>query len=127
MTPIELRDEEPPDDTIVVVRGGEMKSAAVVRSATDNHDEFGIYAISVFLTLDLPVERLCQVEDGLARYGKVRLSTAGRLRSLGFALLPTLARPHFDVVLPDVEEPTLDRLELAFDQPIPNPGRARQC
>jgi hypothetical protein len=34
------------------------------------------------------------------------------LRSLGFALIPTLDRPHFDVVLPDLDDTTLDRLEL---------------
>jgi hypothetical protein len=44
-------------------------------------------------------------------------------RSLGFALIPTLDRPHFDVVLPDLDDATLDRLELGFDVPIPNPAR----
>lgn len=71
MTSIELRDEEPPDDAVVVVRGGEMNSAFVRRLAQD----------------------------------------------------PTLARPHFDVLLPDLADGTLDRLELAFDQPIRNPAR----
>ena len=123
MTSIELRDEEPPDDVVVVVRGGEMNSAFVRRSAQDTHDEVGLYAISVFLAVDESYEDLCRAEGGLARYGKVRLSTAGRLRALGFALLPTLARPHFDVLLPDLADATLDRLELAFDQPIPNPAR----
>jgi hypothetical protein len=59
----------------------------------------------------------------LLRYGKVRLSTVGRLRAAGFALLPTLRRPHYDVVLPDITDLTLDRLDGAFDAPIPNPGR----
>ncbi|MGI9053902.1 MAG: hypothetical protein ACR2HQ_14880 [Ilumatobacteraceae bacterium] len=60
MRPIRLRDEDPPDDTIVVVRGGEMNGATVRRTATDAFDEFGIYAVSVFLTLDTPFDELCR-------------------------------------------------------------------
>lgn len=57
------------------------------------------------------------------RYGKVRLSTVGALRAAGFAVIPTLARPHYDVVLPDVTAPTLSRLEGCFEPPVPNPAR----
>lgn len=58
------------------------------------------------------------------RYGQVRLSTAGRVRSAGLALLATFNRPHFDIVLPDLSAPTLERLAACFDAPINNPGRA---
>ncbi len=122
MRPLLLRDELPPDDTVVVVRGGEMKSEYVRSSAQDAFFAVGVFAVSVALTLDFPVEKLCASDRRIARYGKVRLSTVGRLRELGFALLPTLDRPHYDVVLPDLEDATLDRLELAFDQAIPRPG-----
>ena len=100
-----------------------MHSAYVIRTASDVHDEYGMFSISVFLTLDMTVEELCVQEPYLARYGQVRLSTVGRLRESGFALLPTLARPHYDVVLPDIEDPTLHRLDGCFAAPIPNPGR----
>ena len=125
MTPIVVRDEEPPEDVVVVVRGGEMNGDHVRRTATDAHDEYGIYAVSVFLAVDVSVDRLCRERPELQRYGKVRLSTVGRLRSLGFALIPTLDRPHFDIVLPDLDGATLDRLEVGFDLPIPNPGRSQ--
>lgn len=127
MEPLLLRDEEPPDDVVVVVRGGEMNSAYVRKAAISSHDEFGIYGISVFAALEVDAMTLCRSEPGLAGYGKVRLSTAGRLRALGFVLLPTLDRPHFDVVLPDLDDDTLDRLELGFDNPIPNPAREGQA
>ncbi len=80
--------------------------------------------MSVFLTLDAGVDELCAAEPFLVRYGKVRLSTAGRLRAGGFPLIPTLQRPHYDVVLPDLEPPTLLRLDDCFDAPLTNPGRA---
>ena len=124
MRPIVVRDEEAPDDTVVVVRGGEMNGDTVRRTATDAFDEFGIYTVSVFLALDATVDELCRDRPELQRYGKVRLTTAGRCDALGFALVPTLDRPHYDVVLPDLADATLDRLELGFDRPIPNPARS---
>lgn len=123
MKEVMLRDEEPPDDTVVVVRGGEMNSAFVRRTAQSSADESGYYAVSVFLALDEPVELLCASEPYVARYGQVRLTTVGRIRHAGFPLLPTLDRPHYDVVLPDLEKPTLERLEATFDGPVPNPAR----
>lgn len=101
-----------------------MRSEFVVRTASDAHDEYGIFSISVFLALDESVEQLCAREPYLARYGQIRLSSVGRLRSGGFALLPTLGRPHYDVVLPDIADRTLQRLDACFDAPIPNPGRS---
>jgi hypothetical protein len=91
---LSLRSEEPPDDTVVIVRGGEMKSDYVRRSAAQSFDEFGFYGVSVFAALDLDVSELCAAEPMLARYGRVRTSTVGRLRALGFALVATLQRPH---------------------------------
>lgn len=121
MRPLLLRDELPPDDAVVVVRGGEMNSRSVRASAQDAFDSFGVFAVSVSLALDVSVEQLCSGDGRISRYGKVRLSTVGRLRALGFALLPTLTRPHYDIVLPDLGDETLDRLELGFDSPIPRP------
>ena len=54
----------------------------------------------------------------------VRLSTVARVRGEGFALLATFEHPHFTLVLPDVSELTLVRLDRCFDEPIPNPGRS---
>jgi hypothetical protein len=121
MRPLILRDELPPEDAIVVVRGGTMNSEFVRSSAADSFADFGFFGVSVSLALDVDVDVLCSVDPRISRYGKVRLSTVGRLRALGFALLPTLARPHYDVVLPDLVDETLGRLELAFDVPILRP------
>ena len=124
MTPLVLRYELPQDDTVVVVRGGEMNSDAVRKSAALTFEEFGVWTMSVFVAED-SVVLVCQTVGDLERYGKIRLSTVGRLRAFGFPLIPTLEYPHFDVVLPDIETSTLQRLELAFDQAIPNPAKGR--
>lgn len=122
MSPILLRDEDPPQDVVIVVRGGEMASEYVRHTLRNSFTENRVYALSVFLALDLPVERLC-AEAPIVRYAKVRFSTVARVRSAGFALLPTLERPHYDILLPDPTEATLVKLEAAFDPPVPNPGR----
>ena len=123
MRPVVLRADDPPDDTVVVVRGGEMLSESVRRSAERNNREFGFYGVSVYLAIDVPLAELCATVDQIARYGQVRLSTAGRLRSEGFPLIPTIDHPHFDIVLPDVAHRTLGRLQECFGPPVLNPGR----
>lgn len=60
---------------MVVVRGGQMASECVRRTARDAFEGTGVCSLSVYLTLDDPVEQLCRGEPFLARYSKVRLST----------------------------------------------------
>lgn len=117
-----LRSEEPPDGDILVVRGGEMAIEDVRRTATRSQEDVGAYLVSCYATLDQELMDLCRHRN-LFRYSKVRTSTFARLRAAGFALLPSHARPHFDILLPDVVVITLQRLEDCFDPPIPNPAR----
>jgi len=63
------------------------------------------------------------VED-LRRYGAIRESTVGALRRAGFALVATGASPH-DIVLPDLADSTLSRLEQGFGRARENPGRRK--
>lgn len=125
MRPIVLRDEDPPDDDVVVVRAGEMKRDVVLRSALRSLREAGYLGVSVFAALDQTVPELCAQDPDLVRYGQIRTSTFRRLRQAGFAVLPTMDRPHFDILLPDVEVPTFERLEGCFDEAVQNPGRPR--
>lgn len=122
MRPFALRTEEPPPDETVVVRAGQMSTDNVRRSASRFFDEHGVYALSVFAALDHPIDELCR-DRVLVRYGVIRTSAFGVLRAAGFALLPSLRRPHFSIVLPDLEPATVDRLSACFGGPAPNPGR----
>jgi hypothetical protein len=69
------------------------------------------------------VQEACRGER-VVGYRQVRLSTFGRVRAAGFALLAIFDRPHFTLVLADLSELTLTRLDRCFDDPIPNPGKA---
>lgn len=117
-----LRSELPPDDTTIVLRAGVMDAANVVRAAERTFALYALYGISVEGVLDTTVQEACRGER-LVAYRRVRLSTFGRVREAGFALLATFDRPHFTLVLADLSELTLARLQRCFDDPIPNPGR----
>ena len=49
-----LRGEEPPDDAVVVIRGGEhgLAPETVIRTARRNFQAFGFLGVSVYLAVD---------------------------------------------------------------------------
>lgn len=119
-----IRGEDPPEDAVMIVRAGVMAPDALRRTATDSFEDFGVYLVSVEAVLETTVEETCRKSPRIGdRYGKVRLSTAGRLRAAGFVLLATFDRPHYDIALPDLSDAILMRLDGCFDAPIPNPGK----
>lgn len=125
MKPLVLRSEDPPPAGSALVRAGErgLDHDLLRRTATRTHAEFGYYGVSVYIALDGSVDELCGSVPALGRYGQIRLSVVRRLREASFALLPTGPRPHFSIVLPDLEDPTLERLGACFDEPLPNPAK----
>ena len=82
-----------------------------------------MYGISVEGVIGRTVLDACRASERMASYRHIRLSTFGRLRSAGFALLATFDHPHFTLVLADLSDVTIARLSRCFDDPIPNPGR----
>lgn len=124
MRPVLLRSEEPPGDAVAMVRAGTngVTSEVLRRTATDNYDDHGYYGVSLFAALDLDVDALCRSIPPIANYSVIRTSTVGALRDAGFALLPTGRRPHFDGVLPDLSDSTLERFASCFGPAHPNPA-----
>lgn len=120
-----LRQDLPPDDGCVVVRAGVMGAANVARAAQRTFAVYGLLGLSVEGVIGATVREACR-SDRVAAYRRVRLSTFGRVRGAGFALLATFDAPHFTLVLPDLSELSLERLDRCFDPPIPNPGRSPQ-
>ena len=117
-----LRAEQPPDDAVVVIRGGVLSRASIEQAATRSLDLHGLLGISVEGALGVSVLEACRASERLAPYRRIRLSTFGRLRAAGFALLATFDHPHFTLVLSDLSELTIVRLGRCFDDPIPNPA-----
>ena len=112
----ELRDEDPPDDVVVVVRGGlhSLDPDKVVEVCEDSFADFGFYGVSVFAALDGDVEALCKRLERLRSPGTIWTAVCGDLRTAGFTLAATDAPPHFDVVLPDLDPGTVDALRACF-------------
>ncbi len=106
LLPIEavLRAEGPPDDTLLIVRGGPMSAEKILEHAQREQAvySFGrtpLASISADATVgDWTVERVLR-ERPWSR-NSYATATAGQLRSAGFELLPTFQAPHYDVVLP---------------------------
>lgn len=123
--PLPLRPDRPLDDATLVLRAGVMSGDNVRRAAERTFAVHSVYGISVEGVIDTTVLDACR-GGRVANYRRVRLSTFGRVRSAGFALLATFDHPHFTLVLADLSEMTIARLDRCFDAAIPNPGRPSQ-
>jgi len=105
--PLPIRRDEPPDDAVVVIRAGVMdrlgleESAIPVLRRIRRPRHLGGSAIHT------PVATACRTSRHLLRYRHVRLSTFGRLRASGFAVVATSAHPHVTLTLPDLSELTI--------------------
>lgn len=122
----ELRNDEPPDDAVVVIRGGlhSLDIEKVIEVCEDSFADFGFYGLSVFAALDGDVEALCLSLERLRSPGTIWVATCGRLRAAGFSLAATDTSPHFDVVLPSVDRSTVEHLRACFES-RGNPARQR--
>jgi hypothetical protein len=119
-----VRDEEPPDETVVVVRGGLAAADSIRRTAEVSQAMHGFYGVSVFLAIELTVEELVRRTPELSpdRYKQLRTTTVGQIRGARFDLLATGDWPHYNVVLADLDDETIERLGHCFGAPFPNPG-----
>ncbi len=122
-----LRDEQPPDDTAVVIRGGPHTAPKIARHAARTArawmlDGNPLEGISVSCALDgTGASSFDGVLSTTRSYRLVHLVEVGRLRETGYELLPTAARPHF--TLRPVAGGTLDPQQLLtiLGDPQPNP------
>jgi hypothetical protein len=126
MRPPELRDEQPPDDAVVVIRGGlhSLDASKVVEVCEDSFADFGFYGLSVFAAIDGDVEALCLRLDRLRSPGPIWVATCRALRASGFELAATDASPHFDVVLPSLDRGIVDSVRACFEA-RDNPAKRR--
>lgn len=119
-----VRDEAPPDDTVVVVRGGLAAADSIRRTAEVSYTLHGFYGVSVFLAFDTTVEDLVRRTPEVSpdRYKQLRTTTVGAIRQADFELLATGEWPHYDIVLADLGDETVERLRSCFGPPFANPG-----
>ena len=122
----ELRDDEPPDDAVVVIRGGlhSLDAEKVIQVCEDSFVDFGFYGLSVFAAFDGDVEALCLRLDRLRSPGTIWVASCRALRTAGFELAATDAAPHFDVVLPSLDWGIIHAVRACFEA-RDNPAKQR--
>jgi hypothetical protein len=129
-----LRDEQPPSDAVVVVRGGPSSVDRLREHARRTHDAYvldgrALWGVSVFCALDdVGPASIDTLLRRFASYRVVHLPTIGHLSAAGFELLPSFRRPHFTIRLEDDRERSIGRLLDALGPAGANPyhGRHRQ-
>jgi hypothetical protein len=90
------------DETIVVVRGGELRRDLLEVDARRAFTAYGTYAISVFAADGVTVDELAQ-EQPLVRFQLLTLMTVGAIRAAGLLLRPTgRNRLHHSVEFDDL-------------------------
>src|SRR6266540_931185 len=109
LRPIEphVRGEDPPDDAVLVLRGGPLTAAKLLEHALREQRRFSyrlpMPSVSVDATVggwtvDTILERRLWTRTSYAA------TTVGRLRQAGYVLLPTFDVPHYDLLLPAASE-----------------------
>lgn len=110
---LRVRDEQPPADAAVVIRGG-PDTPNLLRSharrlnrlyVLDGRDVFGVSVFVAQAEIGRTSERSILAMK-LRSYPTIYRTTVGQLTQLDFEVLATFTAPHFTVVIP-----TLDRVD----------------
>ena len=112
-------------DEALIVRGGVLAGIPqVVESFVSCEARWGFYAISVFGADGLSMKQVIARNPNLQDYRKVRISTAGRIRSAGFSVVPTFDPDHQSIKFPVCpSDMQVEDLVSVFDPPVANPIR----
>ncbi|MDQ1392513.1 MAG: hypothetical protein QOF30_1490 [Acidimicrobiaceae bacterium] len=123
MSPFRARIEELADDALVVVRGGGLDTVTIRSDASAAAARFGEHGISVFSAVDeTTLDALAR--DRLAQFDILVLMTAGAIRGAGLELRPTFRRPHYTIMLPDLDR-DIERLVACDNVRMTNPHHVR--
>jgi hypothetical protein len=120
-----LRAAPPPDDQLLVVRGGRnsLSDANLERATGDCWAEYDFFGVSVFAAPGDDLAALSERVNQIRRRPEVRVARCGELRAAGFEVAATFSNPlHFSVILPDATAVTFAALRSCFSEPVPNPG-----
>ncbi len=103
MSPLRVRREPAPDDGLLLVRGDELAAETLRRDAIRTYRRFGEYGVSLLgASIEADLDELAA--GLLRRFEVLTVMTAGALRRSGIELRPTFRRPHYTVMLPDLDE-----------------------
>ena len=99
-----------------------MARSSIEEAASRTRERYGMLGISVEGAIDIGVAEACRTSRRLQQLGMIRLSTFGRVRGAGFALLADLRPSALHPAVARLSEVTLARIDRCFDDTIPNPA-----
>lgn len=120
-----LRDEQPPDDLLLLVRGGanSLNDATLDRAVGDCREQHGFFGVSVFAAPGDELLALSRSNLAIRRRNQFRTARCGALRAAGFEVAATFTNPgHYSVVCPDATPEQFAALRSCFSPPMDNPG-----
>lgn len=114
--------EQPLGDEAIVIRGGTMKPEDLVAACEDYLEDFPS-APSTGLSVFAAVGVTALVLATNVPHRQFRVSTAGRLRSIGCELEQTGKPPHHTLLVPlPITNEKIQRIRDQFDPPQLNPN-----
>ena len=120
-----------PTETRVLVRGSPAEAEKLLAHADRQAREFSLRgenmaSISVDLLLDdWPIQRVLEVR--MVTRSRYSTCLVGDIEAAGFEVLATIARPHADVVFPELSILWAERLAgLLLPVEVPNPYKRRR-
>jgi hypothetical protein len=106
----------------VIVRGGESTILTLRRNAEDTHLDEGVWGISGWAAVDMPVGELLDQLASVMPHSKLRVTTVGRLESAGYRVELTGPPLHVTIRLRGgLSADNNDELEVLaalFDPPV---------
>jgi hypothetical protein len=118
--PLPIRDEQPPPDDWLVLRGG-TNSLAVLRATIDrSRDIFGRLLVSVVVINEDQLHQALS-SRALIGYRTVSFCMVSEVRNLGYLLAPTFRRPHYSIELPDTSDAKMHALVDMLSERMENP------
>ncbi len=132
LVPIEphVRDEDPLDDTVVVIRAGPLTVEKLVEHATRQQGRYSfrgrpMASISVDVASSgWTIEAI--LRDRLWSRSTYATCAVGALLGGGYELVPTFDAPHYDVLLPAASAEVAGSLLSLFGDPRSNPYKRRR-
>jgi len=129
LAPIEphLREEDRPDDSILVVRAGPLTAVKFLEHALRQQRDYThrgapMASISVAATVaGWTLERI--LRERLRSRPTYATSSVGTVLDAGYELLATHRRPHYDIVLPSATIESASTLLSLFRADTTNPFR----
>jgi hypothetical protein len=131
LPPIEphIRQEDPPADGVLVIRGGPLTIEKLLDHAVRQQRDYSfrgqpMASVSVAATVDgWTVDRI--LRERLWSRTTYGTATVATVQAAGYELLPTHRAPHYDIVLPAATFESASMLLTLFGTGLSNPFRRR--